>query len=167
MVFLYIATGNILTIFLSGFYWLRVIIVSSIDPECDAYATAFISEIETPYWSLTGFFLAHHYARVELNVTDSTIDTMYNAIKYEGRSMFFLVCKCDMYSTLQDLSDITVEVPMLQKFLNFFDLSGLRITKDLRLSQGRSQGGCHGCMCTPLFKKKNQKKKPKTISFVG
>ncbi|XP_078333485.1 atrial natriuretic peptide receptor 1-like [Crassostrea virginica] len=88
--------GNILTIFLSGFYWLRVIIVSSVDPECDAYATAFISEIETPYWSFTGFFLAHHYARVELNATDSTIDTMYNAIKYEGRIIVLIVPEDDL-----------------------------------------------------------------------
>lgn len=132
--FFYIATGNILTIFLSGFYWLRVIIVSSVDPECDAYATAFISEIETPYWSFTGFFLAHHYARVELNATDSTIDTMYNAIKYEGRSMFFLVCKCDMCSTLQDLSDITIEVPLCyQNFLTLliYQASGSRKISDL------------------------------------
>lgn len=88
---LYFETGSILSIFLSGFFWLRLIVISSADSECEAYASAFISEIETPYWASYGFFLAHHYARVELNATDSTIDTMYSAIKYEGRSMFRFV----------------------------------------------------------------------------
>lgn len=113
---LYFETGSILSIFLSGFFWLRLIVISSADSECEAYASAFISEIETPYWASYGFFLAHHYARVELNATDSTIDTMYSAIKYEGRSMFrfvfikqiiSLICFC--FSAITPINLYTIQ----------------------------------------------------------
>ncbi|XP_061166744.1 atrial natriuretic peptide receptor 1-like [Saccostrea echinata] len=90
------AIGNILTIFLSGFFWVRVIVISSVDSECEAYANAFISEIESPYWSSFGFFLAHHYARVDLNATDSTIDNIYSAIKYEGRIIILIVPESEL-----------------------------------------------------------------------
>ena len=42
----------------------------------------------------------------------------------------------------------------------------MKYFEDVLFNKAVARGGCHGCMCTPLFKNKNKKNQQKTISFV-
>ena len=39
-------------------------------------------------------------------------------------------------------------------FIEIIDYVHVAVVMILKMSQGRSQGGCHGCMCTPPFQNK-------------
>ncbi|KAK3102291.1 hypothetical protein FSP39_010266 [Pinctada imbricata] len=85
--------GGIFSYFILIFNWLRFVIISSEDAECNAYANAFISTFESTTFSFT---IAHHYARVDVNVTEDKIDDMLNAIKYEGRIVILIVPESEL-----------------------------------------------------------------------
>ena len=69
--------------------WRRLIIISSEGDDYTAGADTITTNLG--YYSLMGFNIVHHYEKVTIGASQDEIDTIFNAIIHEGRSMHFLL----------------------------------------------------------------------------
>ena len=63
--------------------------ISTAAPESIAYANSLEAAVQS--FSVIGFNLVHHYSQVSPNISGTSLDEMFNAIKYEGRSRYQFV----------------------------------------------------------------------------
>ncbi|CAC5423154.1 Guanylate cyclase soluble subunit beta-2,Soluble guanylate cyclase gcy-31,Soluble guanylate cyclase gcy-35,Head-specific guanylate cyclase,Receptor-type guanylate cyclase gcy-28,Soluble guanylate cyclase gcy-36,Guanylate cyclase soluble subunit alpha-1,Retinal guanylyl cyclase 2,Heat-stable enterotoxin receptor,Soluble guanylate cyclase 88E,Guanylate cyclase soluble subunit beta-1,Guanylate cyclase soluble subunit alpha-2 [Mytilus coruscus] len=86
--------GGIGILFFSGLSWFRLVMISTAAPESIAYANSLEAALQS--FSVIGFNLVHHYSQVSTNISGTSLDEMFNAIKYEGRIIILVVSDSEL-----------------------------------------------------------------------
>ncbi|OWF50658.1 Atrial natriuretic peptide receptor 1 [Mizuhopecten yessoensis] len=89
------ALGGILTFFMFGLKWFRLVLISASDAVSKGYADAIVATLQSPHDNL-GVYIAHHYSEVNWNMTEAEVDAMFQAIKDESRIIVMVVPETDL-----------------------------------------------------------------------
>lgn len=89
------ALGGILTFFMYGLSWFRIVLISASDVVSRGYADAIVATLQSPHDNL-GVYIAHHYSEIKWNATDPEVDAILEAIKDESRIIIMIIPDSDL-----------------------------------------------------------------------